>query len=423
MSLEIAPDADGRLVCPFDHHSPEYAQQNREMFKDLRDAGPVVWSEAYGGFWVATDYVHIREVLNDSETFTVETIDGAREGGTLLPAPRGAAFLKPDTTLFNFFDGERHDRVRAALNPHFSRRRVAQLAPLIEATVSRVLDRVVEQREFDIVYDLAAPITAGIVNEHMGFGLEDPAPFFRAVFSLKRAEEVADPASKDPVVTTYKEGWAYLGEVARARREEPRDDVISALVQADDGAFTDEDIQGMCMNVIFGAADTTAAFTAHSLTFLAERPDLQAELRADPKKIPAFIREGLRYFNVAMGVARTATRDVELGGMQIRRGDRVFALQPSGNLDPALYEEPEAFDMARPAQQHLGFGGGIHSCLGASLAQAIVAADIRGVLERVEAYSIDPGKLVRNSDLSFISLFEEAPMRVDVVADRQATVP
>ncbi|GAA4558700.1 cytochrome P450 [Pseudonocardia xishanensis] len=420
MSLEIAANADGRLVCPFDHHSREYAEGHREMFEDLRKAGPVVWSDAYGGFWIATDYVHVREVLKDSETFTVETIDGAREGGTLIPAPRGAAFLAPDTTLFNFFDGQRHDTARAALNPHFSRRRVAELAPLIKATVDRVLDRVLKQGEFDIVYDLAAPITAGIVNDHMGFGLEDPAPFFRAVFSLKRADEAMSGAGNDPVVTTYKEGWAYLGEVVRARRTEPRDDVISALAQAKDGTFTDDEIQGMCMNVIFGAADTTAAFTAHTLTFLADRPDQQAELRADPSKIPAFIREGLRYFNVAMGVARTARRDVDLGGTKIRKGDRIFALIPSANLDPALYDNPGEFDMARPASQHLGFGGGIHSCLGASLAQAIVAADIRGVLERVEAYSIDPENLVRNSDLSFISLFLKAPMRINGMQNRRA---
>ena len=415
MSLEIAADAEGRLVCPFDHHSPQYAQQHREISRDLREAGPVVWSDFYGGFWVATDYVHVRKVLQDSETFTVEAVDGKPEYGTLIPTPRGAAMTAPGTTLFNFFDGERHDTVRAAVNPHFSRRRVAELAPLIEATVNRVLDRVIEQGEFDIVYDLAAPITAGIVNEHMGFGLENPAPFFRAVFSLKRTDEATSPTGNDPVVATYKEGWAYLGEVVRARRAEPRDDVISALVQANDGQFTDEDIQGMCMNVIFGAADTTAAFTAHALTFLADRPDLQAELRADPKKIPAFIREGLRYFNVAMGLARTATRDVELGGAHIRKGDRIFALQPSANLDPALYDNPEEFDLARPASQHLGFGGGIHSCLGASLAQAIVAADIRAVLERIEAYSIDSDGVVRNSDLSFISSFVKAPMRIDAL--------
>jgi cytochrome P450 len=420
VSLEIAADADGRLVCPFDHHSLEYAQQHREMVKDMREAGPVVWSEAYGGFWIATDYRHVREVLQDAETFTVEAVDGKPEYGTLIPAPRGAAMMDPDTTLFNFFDGERHDTVRAALNPHFSRRRVAELAPMIKATVDRVLDRVLEQREFDIVYDLAAPITAGIVNEHLGLGLDDPAPFFRAVFALKRTDEARDPASKDPVVTNYKEGYAYLGEVVRARRAEPRDDVISALVQANDGQFTDDDIQGMCMNVIFGAADTTAAFTAHSLTFLADRPDLQAEMRADPKKIPAFIREGLRHFNVAMGLARTATRDVELGGAQIRRGDRIFTPVPSANLDPALYDNPEEFDLARPASQHMAFGNGIHSCLGASLAQAMVAADIRGVLERVEAYSIDSDGLVRNTDQSFISLFVKAPMRIDALRDHQA---
>ena len=175
-----AIDAD-RKVCPFDHHTEDYAHGHREMYKALREAGPVVWSDAYGGFWVATDHRHASEVLRDSETFTVEAVDSETEGGTLIPTPKRAPWLSPDNTLFNFIDGPRHDIVRAALNPHFSRRRVSEIDETIKSRVDRVFDQVLPRREFDIVDDLAGPIVAGIVNDHMGFGLENPTSFFHAV--------------------------------------------------------------------------------------------------------------------------------------------------------------------------------------------------------------------------------------------------
>ncbi|WP_207841612.1 cytochrome P450 [Williamsia soli] len=349
-------------------------------------------------------------MLQDSESFTIEAVDSETEGGSLIPTPPKAAWLSPGNTLFNFFDGERHETVRAALNPHFSRRQVKKMEGAIKSKVNQVLDQVSSMPEFDIIYDLASPIVAGVVNDHMGFGLEDPAPIFRAMSdqSHDKKAEVDDQA-----IVTFKDGWIYIGEVVRARRAEPRDDVISALTLANDGQFTDLEIQGMCINIIFGAADTAAALTAHSLTFLADRPDLRAQLRDDPRQIPNFVREGLRYFNVAMGVARSAKRDVELGGAKIHKGDRVFALLPSANLDPARYDHPDEFDISRGALPHLGFGSGVHTCLGAGLAQAIVVAVIQALLERVETYSIDTAKVVGNPDKSFINLFHRAPMRIE----------
>ncbi|MFF2059935.1 cytochrome P450 [Rhodococcus qingshengii] len=416
-NAESAAFQDGRKVCPFDHHSTEYATGHREIFQELREAGPVVWSEAYGGFWIANDFEHASAVLQDSESFTIEAVDSDTEGGSLIPTPPKAAWLSPGNTLFNFFDGPRHETVRTALNPHFSRRRLKAMEGAIKSRVDQVLDQVSSLPEFDIVYDLASPIVAGIVNDHMGFGLDDPAPIFRAMSdqSHDKKAEVDDQA-----IVTFKDGWIYLGEVVRARRAEPRNDVISALVLANDGQFTDYEIQGMCTNIIFGAADTAAALTAHSLTFLADRPDLRAKLRDDPKQIPVFVREGLRYFNVAMGVARSAKRDIELGGVKIRRGDRVFALLPSANLDPARYDHPDEFDISRGAVPHLGFGAGEHTCLGAGLAQALVGAVIQAVLERVETYSIDTARVVGNSDKSFINLFHSAPMRIESLREPTA---
>jgi hypothetical protein len=146
VKIDIRPD--GRKVCPFDHHSPEYAARYREMYKEMRGAGSILWSDSYGGFWIATDYETIRNVLIDTETFTIEILHD-NSGGPLIPTPEEVLEMGSTPGLFWFFDGQRHQTARAALNPHFSEGRVAAMADMIRSHVDCVLDRVLPRGEFD----------------------------------------------------------------------------------------------------------------------------------------------------------------------------------------------------------------------------------------------------------------------------------
>jgi cytochrome P450 len=414
--VNIDTRTDGRKVCPFDHHSVEYAQGYREMVRQMREAGALLWSDSYGGFWIATDYDTIRTVLRDADTFTIEISDDTKRGGPLLPTPEEFVGMGSTPGLFFFVDGQRHDVARAALGPHYSKRRVATMTDMIRSHVDRVLDRVLPLGEFDIVDDLAMPVVAGVVTEHLGFGLDDPAALFRAMVS---PGEVGNTDKQPPFtgssrsIISFPDAVAYIGEIVQARRANPRDDVISALLQANDGQFSEAEVAGMCMQVILGALENPQALTAHCMIFLADRPQLRAQLRADPSQIPGFVVEALRYFNISMGVARMARRDVELCGMQIRKGDRILLPFPAANFDPRKFAHPDDFDVERPVAQNLALGAGTHTCLGQYLVNAMVGALIQALLERVEEYTIGPDKVIRNTDKSANDNFVRAPMRVD----------
>src|SRR2546423_3111140 len=140
-STSTATDATkGAVTCPFDHHTADYAHNFRGILDDLRETAPLVWSDAHGGYWVATTYDMTRRLAIDSETFTVARAPG-RVGGILIPAPPGAdtrpRFVPGEA------DGEEHDHYRLALNPHFSKQRVAELTPLIERHVNQAIDRII----------------------------------------------------------------------------------------------------------------------------------------------------------------------------------------------------------------------------------------------------------------------------------------
>jgi cytochrome P450 len=408
ITVTIDSRSDGRTTCPFDHHSAEYAKAYRDVHRDIREAAPVVWSESHGGFWVATDFDSMRSVLTDSENFTIEFVDDNTDGGPLLPATPEMGALGSAPGMFFFSDGERHDAPRAALARPYSKRRVAGMGDAISAQVNRVLDDVLPLGEFDIVDDLAMPVVARVVAEHLGFDVEDAAPIFRAFPS---AASLGHEASKPTM--SLPEAVTYIGEIVKARRAEPQDDVISTLLQADGGRFSDDDVAGMCMQIIFGSLENPQALAAHCLIFLADREDLRTLLRAQPEKIPAFVTESLRHFNVAMGVARTAQQDTELGGAQIRRGDRIFLPLPGANHDPAQFDHPDEFDIDRDASRHLGLGGGAHVCLGQFLNHAMICEIVSAVLQRVESFSIDADKVIRNTEKSANDNFVKAPMRVD----------
>jgi cytochrome P450 len=403
--MEAETREDGRKVCPFDHHSPEYGTSYAEIYGQLRDAGPIVWSDSYDGFWIATDYEHIRKVLMDP-AFSVEPFDNMKKGGIHIPTPERAQ--RRPRFVPGEADGETHDGARAALNPHFSRRRVAQMDDLIREKVDAAFDAAIALGEFDIVYDLASPVVAGVVNEHLGLELDDPASFFRACFAMTGGSPTAD--NSEGLISTFDAAWAYIGKMVQSRRASPREDVISYLLQSSAPQFSDEQVQSMTLNVILGAADTTSALAAHTIILLAGKLELRDSLRQDPAGMPPFIEESLRYFNVSMGVARTALRDTELGGVSIRTGDRIFAPLPAANLDPAKYGHPDEFDLERGAAQQIGMGVGSHFCLGAWLAKALVTAIIQGLLRRVREYEIED--VVPNGDKANINNFVRARMRI-----------
>jgi cytochrome P450 len=397
--------ADREMVtCPFDHHTADYAAHFREILADAREASPLIWTEAHGGYWVATTYEMVRRLAIDSEALTVARAPG-RVGGILIPAPPGAEtrprFVPGEA------DGEEHDHYRLALNPHFSKQRIAEIQPLIDRHVGAALDRIIALQDFDVAHDLVAPILSGISCEHMGMVVDEPARFFDSLMHM--VDHGTDGA--DGVASEFDRSWAYIEQVVQDRRAEPRDDVITALTQWDP-PFTDEQIHMMILNVALGANDTTKSLLAQALIYLDRHPDVRARLAAEPDLVRPAIEEFLRLMPVAMGPCRTATRDIEVDGVTIKGGERLMLSFPGANFDPAKYPHPEEFDLERGAAQHLAMGVGTHFCLGAWLAKAISTTTVRELLRRCPNFSIDHDEVVIGPNRSSLTVLVATPANV-----------
>jgi cytochrome P450 len=391
----------GAVTCPFDHHTADYAENFREILDDLRATAPLIWTEAHGGYWVATTYDMVRRLAIDSDAFTVARAPG-RVGGIFIPAPPGAEtrprFVPGEA------DGEEHDHYRLALNPDFSKQRVAEMTPLIERHVDQAIDRIVANGSFDVAHDLVAPILAGIACEHMGMEVDEPARFFDSLVHM------VDTGShgEDEVQSEFDRSWEYIVQVVNDRRAEPRDDVISHLI-AWDPPFTDDQIHMMILNVSLGANDTTKSLLAQALIYIDQHPDLRARFIEHPEEIRPAIDEFLRLTPVAMGPCRTATRDVEIDGVTIREGDRLMLSFPSANYDPHKYPHPREFDLERGSAQHLAMGVGTHFCLGAWLAKSISAITMRQLLKRCPNFSIDHEAVEIGPNRSSLTVLQRTP--------------
>jgi cytochrome P450 len=213
------------------------------------------------------------------------------------------------------------------------------------------------------------------------------------------------------------------------RREEPADDVLTVLVRAslDGRPLTDQEIVELCMTIISGGFVTTTALTAHALLWLSQHRDERRRLTDDVTLLPAATEELLRIFSPAQSLARTVTRDVEIGGRTLRAGDRVLLSWAGANRDPEVFEEPDAVRLDRQPNRHAAFGFGIHRCIGNSFARAEFAAMLRQVLSRLPDYEVDvaatrpyPSVGVINGVISMPATFTPGPV---IGRDRDLIVP
>ena len=379
-----------------------------EIYDELRAEAPIAWSDQYGGFWIVTSYELVRKLAVDSASVSVAP-GPDRTGGILIPAPPGLA-TRP---LFvpGEAEGEDHDNYRLALNPHFSKQRVAELQPIVDRHVEAVVERARQQGSFDVVTEFVSPLLAGIACEHLGLEVDDPAAFFTKMFwMVSYSGDSTDEFNE--IKAEFTEAWQVVVDTVADRRANPRDDVISHLAQFTNPVFSDEEIQMMTLNVILGAADTTVSLLAQAIIYLDQHPELRDKLAADHSLIRPAVEEFLRLFVVATGPARTATKDIEIGEVTIHQGDRLLLLFSAANHDPARYRDPYDFDLGRGAAQHLGMGVGSHFCLGAWLAKAIASTAIRELLVHVPELRVDHDHVVSAPDISSLNHWEHVPASV-----------
>jgi cytochrome P450 family 142 subfamily A polypeptide 1 len=231
---------------------------------------------------------------------------------------------------------------------------------------------------------------------------------------LKGLSTEATPEQLEATGNAYVEYTLYAAEVIAARRKEPGDDLMSILVHAevDGDRLSDDEILQEALLILIGGDETTRHVISGGVHQLLLHRDQWDRLGADPDARPAAVEEMLRWVTPIKNMVRTATRDVELGGKEIREGDELMLLYPSANRDETVFEDPFRFDSARTPNEHLAFGFGSHFCLGSSLARLEIAVMLDELVTRMPNLAIaDPEAPVAMRPANFISGLEVLPVR------------
>lgn len=350
--------------------SPAYADNPFPFWLHLRESQPVYWSEAYR-FWVITRYDDIVELALRPDLLSSSI--GAAGGMEGREADAGAADSVGFLPMIQH-DPPEHTRLRSLLKRSFTSRRMAELEPHI-ASIAGELAAAVRQRlaageTVDLYEDFASPLPVTVIAELLGI----PEERRRQLRFWNRATGVGsgEGFSEQQKIGANRQMSGMLEELIEERRAEPRDDLISSLVQVaaeEGGNLRASELLGFCKLLWIAGNETTTNLITNGALILQDRPDLVAALAADKSRVPLFVEEALRFEGPVNGLFRQVTGDFEFRGQALRAGDAVWLLWASGNRDALHYDRPDEFVLDRNPRDHLAFGHGIHFCLGAHLAR------------------------------------------------------
>jgi cytochrome P450 family 142 subfamily A polypeptide 1 len=364
----------------------------------LREHAPVYWDET-SGLWGVARYEDVVAVSKDPHTYS-------NAGGS-----------RPDTgALLHMIDMDdpRHRRRRGLVNKGFTLRRVAAREARIREIAIELIERNARRREFDFVMDLAAWLPLIVIGDMLGV---EPSAYAKLLewsdLMLKGTGGGADATLRAT------EAWAeycdYQLRVIADRRSRPQtDDLVSILVHAEmDGErLDDETILAEALLILIGGDETTRHVITGGMYQLFRHPAQRRLLEREPGKIPTAVEEMLRWVTPIRNMNRTATRDVVIGGREVRRGDKLLLLYPSANRDERVFREPQRFDVERTPNEHLAFGHAAHFCLGASLARLELRVFFEELLSRLPTLELATAEAPPLRVSNFIVGFEELPVRV-----------
>lgn len=355
----------------FDPNSQAYHRRSHELFAHLRQDDPVSQQGTLFNrpVWYITRYEDVETVLRDSDTFALD-FRLAFDPDALAKIPQEPQVMAMVNNHLLTKEGESHTRLRSLVNKAFTPRIVAGMRPRIQAIADELLDRVEGQGKMDLVEDYAFPLPITVIAELLGIPPEDRYKFRK--WSDMFVSSADGEEGEDTFMQSAMGFVNYLGRVFEERRKEPKEDLISALLQAEEAGdqLSTEEMFSMVVLLIIAGHETTVTLIGNAVVALLEHPEVMERLAAHPEDMPQAVEEFLRYDSpVSRALTRWVSRDVTLCGKTLKRGDVVIPVIGSANRDEAHFENPHRLDIDRDNRQHMAFGRGAHYCLGAPLAR------------------------------------------------------
>jgi cytochrome P450 len=395
-----------------DLSSPEFRAQTYETFERMRRDDPVFAQPGIDGetmIWFVTSHDEAVKVLLDDKRFV-------RDPALALSPEELAAFQAGVPEVLAFIDnhmlnkdGDEHRRLRKLVTKAFTPRMVEQLRPRIQEIADELIDAVEARGEMELIDDFAFPLPITVIAELLGIPASDRDSFRR--WSNALVTPALTPEDVETFTALSGEFVAYLRDLFERRRAEPGDDLVSALLNVDEGGDTlsEQELSSMVALLIIAGHETTVGLIGNAVLALLQHPEQREKVGRDPARVTQAVEELLRYDSpVERTLNRWAATDVELAGQTIRKGDGVIVIVGSANRDSARFPEPDKLDLDREDLKHLAFGRGSHYCLGAPLARVEAEVALTTLLRRLPGLrlAMDPEELYWRPVPLFRSLAE-----------------
>ena len=382
---------------------PEVLANPYPLFHRLRSEDPVHW-DPFLHCWVVTRYEDVQRVLHTFTAARTPTPEQLERMGLERIAPLARIMVRQ----MLFLDPPDHTRLRRLASTAFTPRRVEGLRSHIRDIANRLVDAVIGSGRMNVIANLAAPLPAIVTAELFGVPSEDHDMLkdWSADFAEMLGNFQHNPDRFARALAAAEGMSAYFQEQIIEHRRQPRDGLISALIEAevDGSSLTLDELVANLIVTMVGGQETTTNLIGNGLLSLLRWPDEFARLKGDPGLMVSAVEELLRFEAPSQHTARLAPEDLEIGGKPIKKRQAVIAVMAAANRDPERFPEPDRLDLARTDNRHMSFGWGPHFCFGAPLARLEGQIVFETVLTRMKDLELESGRLEWRTNLGLRGL-------------------